>query len=110
MIRFARKCSRDPKSQTKADHKSLRQHGLNQSEIMEIIAMSAFAVYANIMADATVCDGAGPHVLYCVKPAQLLLPVSDQFLDQRTSQAYRAVIMPRLSRSPEGRLTVSSSL
>jgi alkylhydroperoxidase family enzyme len=56
MIRFARKCSRDPQSLTKADFKSLRQHGLNQSETMEIIAMSAFAVYANIIADATAME------------------------------------------------------
>jgi hypothetical protein len=28
-------------------------HGLSQSEIMEIIGMSALAVYANIIADAT---------------------------------------------------------
>ena len=31
----------------------LHQHGLTQSETVEIIAMSAFAVYANIIADAT---------------------------------------------------------
>jgi len=31
-------------------------HGLKQSEIVEIIAMSALAVYANIIADATAMD------------------------------------------------------
>jgi len=56
MIRFARKCSRDPQSLAKADFKSLRQHGLNQSETMEIIAMSAFAVYANVIAAATAME------------------------------------------------------
>ena len=30
--------------------------GLKQSEIMEIIAMSALAVYANTIADATAMD------------------------------------------------------
>ena len=40
MIQFALKCSRDPKALTETDYESLRQHGLNTSEIMEIIAMS----------------------------------------------------------------------
>ena len=53
MMKFGLKCSRDPQGLTEEDYESLRQHGLNQSEIMEIIAMSAFAVYANIIADAT---------------------------------------------------------
>ena len=56
MIQFALKCSRDPKALTEPDYESLRQHGLNTSEIMEIIAMSAFAVYANIIADATAME------------------------------------------------------
>ena len=56
MIKFAVNCSRNPKALTDNDHDSLRQHGLNQSEIMEIIAMSAFAVYANIIADATAME------------------------------------------------------
>jgi uncharacterized peroxidase-related enzyme len=56
MIKFALKCSRDPKALTETDYESLRQHGLNTSEIMEIIAMSAFAVYANIIADATAME------------------------------------------------------
>ena len=33
-----------------------RLHGLKQSEIVELIAMSAFADYANIIADATAMD------------------------------------------------------
>ena len=53
MILFALKCSRDPQSLTEGDFEELRKHGLKQSEIMEVIAMSAFAVYANIIADAT---------------------------------------------------------
>lgn len=53
MIGFALKSSRDPRSLTKDDYESLRQRGLTQSEIMEVVAMSAFAVYANIIADAT---------------------------------------------------------
>jgi uncharacterized peroxidase-related enzyme len=53
MILFAVKCSRDPQSLAEADFSGLRTHGLKQSEMVEIIAMSAFAVYANIIADAT---------------------------------------------------------
>ena len=56
LIRFALKCSQNPKSVTEADHESLRQHGFTQSEIIEIIAMTAFAVYANIIADATAME------------------------------------------------------
>jgi uncharacterized peroxidase-related enzyme len=53
MILFALKCSRNPQSLVEGDFKQLRGHGLNESEIVEVIAMSAFAVYANIIADAT---------------------------------------------------------
>jgi uncharacterized peroxidase-related enzyme len=56
MVKFGLKCSRDPQGLTEEDYESLRQHGLTQSEIMEIIAMSAFAVYANIIADATAME------------------------------------------------------
>ena len=56
MIKFALICSRNPQALTDPDYASLRQHGLNQSEVVEIIAMSAFAVYANIMADATAME------------------------------------------------------
>jgi alkylhydroperoxidase family enzyme len=56
MIKFGLKCARDPKSQTEEDYESLRHHGLKQSEIVEIIAMSALAVYANIIADATAME------------------------------------------------------
>jgi len=56
MILFAVKCSRAPQSLTEADYEMLRQHGLKQSEIMEVVAMSALAVYANIIADATAME------------------------------------------------------
>jgi uncharacterized peroxidase-related enzyme len=56
MILFALKCSRNPQSLTDMDYENLRQHGLKESEIVEIIGMSAFAVYANIIADATAMD------------------------------------------------------
>lgn len=53
LVVFAVKCSRDPQSLTNEDFVTLRAHGLKQSAIMEIIAMSALAVYANIVADVT---------------------------------------------------------
>ena len=56
MLMFALKCSRNPQALTDTDYDSLRSHGLNQSQILEIIAMSAFAVYANIIADATAME------------------------------------------------------
>ena len=56
IILFSLKCSRDPQSLGEGDYAQLRQHGLGRSEIVEIIAMSAFAVYANIIADATAME------------------------------------------------------
>ena len=53
MILFARKSARDPQSLTSDDYTALREHGLKDSEILEIISMAALAVYANIIADAT---------------------------------------------------------
>ncbi|PYD85557.1 carboxymuconolactone decarboxylase family protein [Massilia timonae] len=53
IIRFGLKCARDPQSLTSEDFSNLRGLGLTESEIMELISMSALAVYANIVADAT---------------------------------------------------------
>jgi alkylhydroperoxidase family enzyme len=39
-----------------ADCELLTRHGLNHSEIVELVAMSGLAVYANIMADATAME------------------------------------------------------
>lgn len=56
LVLFALKCSRTPQNLTKEDYYQLRELGLKTSEIVEIIAMSACAVYANIIADATAMD------------------------------------------------------
>ena len=56
MILFSLKCSRDPRSLTETDFETLRRHGLTLSQIVEVISMSALAVYANIMADATAME------------------------------------------------------
>jgi alkylhydroperoxidase family enzyme len=51
----------NPRDLSDPDLAKLREHGLTTSEIMELIAMSAFAVYANIIADAT---GMEPDVMF----------------------------------------------
>jgi uncharacterized peroxidase-related enzyme len=53
IIMFGLKCARNPQSLDNADFESLRKVGLANPEIIEVISMSALAVYANIMADAT---------------------------------------------------------
>ena len=53
MILFALQCSRDPQALTGEDFAMVRRHGMHDAQIMELIAMSALAVYANIVADAT---------------------------------------------------------
>ena len=56
MILFAVKCSRTPQEMTATDFEKLRQHGLGHTEVIELIGMSALAVYANIIADATAME------------------------------------------------------
>ena len=56
MVMFSVKCARDPQNLKEEDYDRLRQHGLKQSEIVELVAMAAFAVYANIIADATAME------------------------------------------------------
>src|ERR1700694_2777253 len=53
MLVFALKCARAPQSLGTEDYAKLREFGLSNKEIVEIISMSAVAVYANILADAT---------------------------------------------------------
>ena len=57
MLMFAVKAARDPQSLDAPDFRKLRNYGLGPAEIMEIIGMAAFAVYANVIADATAMDG-----------------------------------------------------
>ena len=56
MVGFAVKCARDPQSLDNSDYHVLKDRGLSQSAIVELVAMSALAVYANIMADATAIE------------------------------------------------------
>jgi uncharacterized peroxidase-related enzyme len=53
IVQFAVRCARDPQGLTEADYALLRGHGLSEGEVVEVISMSALAVYANILADAT---------------------------------------------------------
>jgi uncharacterized peroxidase-related enzyme len=52
IVRFAVKTGTDPKSLTDADYDTLKRHGIKEEEIIEIVAMAAFAVYAITVADA----------------------------------------------------------
>ena len=56
ILLFAIKCSRHPQNLVDSDFETLRRHHFGQPEILEIIAMSALAVYANILADATAME------------------------------------------------------
>ena len=53
VIKFGLKAALEPQSVTQEDYDLLRRHGLADEEIVEIIGMAAFSVYANIVADAT---------------------------------------------------------
>lgn len=56
MLLFGLKCSRTPQGLRSRDFDQLRDHGVTDGEVVELIAMSGLAVYANIMADATAID------------------------------------------------------
>jgi uncharacterized peroxidase-related enzyme len=56
IVRFAVKAGTEPKSLVKADYDVLRQNRLSDEEIIEIVAMSAFARYAITVAEALKLD------------------------------------------------------
>jgi uncharacterized peroxidase-related enzyme len=56
IIRFAVKVGTHPQSLTDADYDGLKRHKIDESEIIEIVAMSAFATYAITVADALKLD------------------------------------------------------
>lgn len=53
VIKFGVKAALEPQSIAQEDYDGLRRHGLSDEEIVEVIGMAAFSVYANIVADAT---------------------------------------------------------
>ncbi|GAA5504761.1 peroxidase-related enzyme [Novipirellula caenicola] len=56
ILQFAVKCAAGPHQLKDEDFARLRQHGLDSEEILEVIAAASMAVYATIIADATLID------------------------------------------------------
>ncbi|WP_040764668.1 carboxymuconolactone decarboxylase family protein [Novipirellula maiorica] len=56
ILRFAVKCAAGPHQLRDEDYDSLRQQGLDTEQILEVIAAASMAVYATIIADATLID------------------------------------------------------
>jgi uncharacterized peroxidase-related enzyme len=56
VIQFAVRCATDPGSLAEANYDVLRGQGITEAEIIEIVAMAAFSVYATIVADALKVD------------------------------------------------------
>lgn len=52
IIRFAVKCGTDPQSLTESDYDRVRDQGVSDEEMMEIIALSAWATMADRIADS----------------------------------------------------------
>jgi uncharacterized peroxidase-related enzyme len=51
VVKFAVKAALKPADISAADYRRLRQHGLSDAEVVEILAMAAFALYATTLAD-----------------------------------------------------------
>ena len=49
---FAKKCATDPHSLGDADYENLREQGISDEEIVEIIALAALGNYLDTIADA----------------------------------------------------------
>jgi alkylhydroperoxidase family enzyme len=56
VLRFAVHCATNPGSLTPADYEVLRSQGITEAELVELVAMAAFSVYATIVADALKVD------------------------------------------------------
>lgn len=56
VLLFAIKCARAPEELSEEDFGYLRQHDMTQQQVLEVIAISALAVYATIIADATLLE------------------------------------------------------
>lgn len=56
IIRFATKVATDPLDIGDEDYNILKEHGVSEAELMEIISMASLATYANIIADALKVD------------------------------------------------------
>ncbi|HEX2574387.1 MAG TPA: peroxidase-related enzyme [Polyangia bacterium] len=63
IVRFALKCASAPGTVTDADYEMLRQGGLTEEEILEVVMMAAFTNFINTWAEASGVEldrGAGP--------------------------------------------------
>lgn len=56
ILLFAIKCAAAPQELTEKDFGYLRRHDLTQPQILEVIATSALAVYATVIADAALLE------------------------------------------------------
>lgn len=52
ILLFAKKVAASPKYVTKADHEAMRDLGLSEEEILEVVMLAAFANWTNTWADA----------------------------------------------------------
>ncbi|MFQ5973858.1 MAG: hypothetical protein ACE5Q3_16145 [Alphaproteobacteria bacterium] len=52
IVRFATKCGMEPESLTKADYDRVRDQGLSDQEIVEVIVYAAWCTFADRIADA----------------------------------------------------------
>lgn len=53
VLKFALQAAKNPNSLTDADFQALRENGLSDGEIMEVVMMAAFTAFINIWADAS---------------------------------------------------------
>jgi alkylhydroperoxidase family enzyme len=52
IVEFARKCAMDRHSLTSADYESLRELGVSDEELVEIVALAALANYLDTISDS----------------------------------------------------------
>ena len=56
IIKFAQKCALDPQSLVKADYDTVRDQGVSDEELMEIIGLAALGNFLDTLADAVKID------------------------------------------------------
>ncbi len=56
IIKFAQKCALNPQSLTKEDYDGVRDQGVSDEELMEIIGLAALGNFADTLADAVKID------------------------------------------------------
>lgn len=56
IVKFAQKCALDPQSLVKEDYDTVRDQGVSEQELMEIIGLAALGNFADTLADAVKID------------------------------------------------------